>query len=249
MILYPAIDILGGRCVRLLRGDYAEATTYGDDPVAQALRFEAEGARWIHLVDLDAARSGEAGNLEVIEAVCTAVDVPVQAGGGVRSVAAADLLAAAGVARVVIGTAAVENPALVADVASRQPVAVGLDARNGRIATHGWTETTEVTVIDAARRFADCGVDALVATDIARDGTMGGPDRDGLENLLANAPLPVIASGGVGTIEDLRSLARLEATAVSAGRRTLDGVIVGRAIYEGSFTVAEAIGALDRVGR
>ncbi len=248
MILYPAIDILGGRCVRLLRGDYAEATIYGDDPVAQARRFQGEGARWIHLVDLDAARTGQAGNLEVIEAVCTAVDVPVQAGGGVRSAAAAERLATAGVARVVIGTAAVEDPGLVADVAARQPVAVGLDARNGRIATHGWIETTEVTVIEAARRFADCGVDALVATDIARDGTMRGPDHTGLEELLAEGLLPVIASGGVGTIEDLRSLARLEVSAVSGGRRGLDGVIVGRAIYEGSFTVADAIRALDRVG-
>lgn len=243
MILYPAIDLLGGRCVRLLRGDYDQATAYGDDPAAQARDFTAEGAGWIHLVDLDAARSGETTNLRSIEAVCRAVTVPVQVGGGVRSVDAALRLADAGVARVVIGTAAVENPDLVAQVSGRQAVAVGLDSRNGRIATHGWTETTDVSVADAARRFADSGVAAIIATDIGRDGTMEGPDTVGLAELLAHCPVPVIASGGVGTITDLDHLTRLRVP-TDAGLRRLDGVIVGRALYEGAFTVTEALGRL-----
>lgn len=248
MILYPAIDLLEGRCVRLLRGDYDQATTYHDDPAVQARRFEADGARWIHLVDLDAARTGQATNLPSIEAVCNAVDVPVQVGGGVRTVAAAGRLADAGVARVVIGTAAVEDPDLVAEVALRQPVAVGLDAREGRIATHGWTETTDMAVGDAARRFVDSGVAAIIATDIGRDGTMEGPDTSGLADLLTHCPIPVIASGGVGTMLDLDHLARLSVPA-DAGSRSLDGVIVGRALYEGSFTVAEALARLEGAAR
>ncbi len=213
--------------------------------MAQALEFVAEGATWIHMVDLDAARSGTATNHESIAAVCAAVDVPVQVGGGVRSVEAAHRLAELGVERVVIGTAAVENPDLVARVAGRQPVAVGLDARNGLIATHGWTETSDVSVLDAAIRFADVGVAAIVATDIARDGTMEGPDTGGLSDLLAGSSVPVIASGGVGTLDDLVHLAGM-VVSDSGGERRLEGVIAGRAIYEGAFTVAEAVALLER---
>ncbi len=249
MILYPAIDLLGGSCVRLLKGDYEEATTYGHDPVAQALDFEAQGASWIHMVDLDAARSGQASNDEAIAAVCAAVSVPVQVGGGVRSAGAAERLADLGVSRVVIGTAAVENPDLVAEVAARQPVAVGLDARGGMIATHGWTETTDLTIAEAVDRFADVGVSALIATDIARDGTLAGPDTAGLEQLLAHSAIPVIASGGVGVLSDLTRLAEV-AVSTPDGQRRLDGVIVGRAIYEGSVSVADAIAVLpNRAGR
>jgi phosphoribosylformimino-5-aminoimidazole carboxamide ribotide isomerase len=245
VILYPAIDLLGGSCVRLLKGDYSAATTYGSDPVAQALEFVTQGAEWIHMVDLDAARSGKATNHESIAAVCAAIEVPVQVGGGVRSVDAAERLAELGVARVVIGTAAVENPDLVARVAVRQPVAVGLDARNGMIATHGWTETSDLSVLDAALRFEDAGVAAIVATDIARDGTMEGPDTSGLAELLAGSGVPVIASGGVGALDDL---VRLDGVVVSVpnGDRRLEGIIAGRAIYEGAFTVAEAVALLQR---
>lgn len=248
MILYPAIDLLGGVCVRLLKGDYNQATTYGNDPVAQALRFEAQGAGWIHMVDLDAAKSGTAANHESIAAVCAAVHVPVQVGGGVRSVEAAQILASLGVARVVIGTAAVENPDLVARVSERQAVAVGLDARDGLIATHGWTETSDVSVSDAAARFAEVGVEAIVATDIARDGTMGGPDTGGLAALLAESTIPIIASGGVGTLEDLTRLDEIVVRG-SHGERRLEAVIAGRALYEGAFTVAEAVTLLkERMG-
>jgi phosphoribosylformimino-5-aminoimidazole carboxamide ribotide isomerase len=239
MIIYPAIDLLDGRCVRLLKGDYDEATTYHDDPVAQANEFVIDGAQWVHMVDLDAARSGVSTNLDAIRAVCAAVAVPVQVGGGVRSVDAAAALADAGVARVVIGTAAVERPLLVKRVAARQPVAVGLDARDGMIATHGWTETTALPVVEVARRFDDMGVACIVATDISRDGTMEGPDASGLVELLSRSRIPIIASGGVGALDDLLTLEALR----GAGRR-LDGVIIGRAIYEGSFTVKEALQTL-----
>ncbi len=244
MILYPAIDLLGGACVRLLKGDYDQATTYHQDPAAQARLFVEEGAKWIHMVDLDAARSGTATNHASIAAVCDAVDVPVQVGGGVRTVDAAAALHDLGVTRVVIGTAAVENPELVAAVAARQPVAVGLDARDGMVATHGWTETTDVTVADAADRFADVGVAAIIATDIARDGTMEGPDAGGLADLLNTSPIPLIASGGVGSIDDLVRLAGLSA-ATDSGVRHLEGVITGKAIYEGAFTVAQAVELLE----
>ncbi len=248
MIVYPAIDLLDGRCVRLLQGDYERATTYHDDPVAQATAFVAEGAQWVHMVDLDAARSGVSTNMEAIEAVCGAVAVPVQVGGGVRSVDAAAALADAGVARVVIGTAAVENPSLVQRVAARQPVAVGLDSRDGLIATHGWTETTALPVVEVARRFNDLGVECIIATDIARDGTMKGPDAGGLVQLLTRSAIPIIASGGVGSLDHLRTLRGLRATDGGAGRE-LDGVIIGRAIYEGSFTVTQAIQTLAETSR
>ncbi|MGI9610501.1 MAG: 1-(5-phosphoribosyl)-5-[(5-phosphoribosylamino)methylideneamino]imidazole-4-carboxamide isomerase [Acidimicrobiia bacterium] len=244
MILYPAIDLLGGSCVRLLKGDYDKATTYGTDPTAQALEFVAQGARWIHMVDLDAAKSGTAANHESIAAVCAAVDVPVQVGGGVRTIEAAQELAALGVTRVVIGTAAVEDPDLVARVCERQPVAVGLDARNGMIATHGWTETSDVSVSEAAARFAEVGVGAIVATDIARDGTMEGPDAGGLLDLLSETSVPVIASGGVGSVDDLVQLDDMVARGPT-GERRLAGVIAGRAIYEGAFSVAEAVELLE----
>lgn len=248
MILYPAIDLLDGACVRLFKGDYAQATTYGIDPVAQAVQFADEGAVWIHMVDLNAARSGTAENGQAIAAVCAAVSVPVQVGGGVRSVDRAAALAEGGVARVVIGTAAVENPDLVAEIAKQQPVAVGLDARDGMIATHGWTETTGVSVSDAAQRFADVGIDAIVATDIARDGTMSGPDTSGLAELLAQIAVPVIASGGVGSMADLLTLAELSSDRNGVEHR-LEGVIIGKAIYEGAFTVAQAVAVLSERDR
>lgn len=239
MDLYPAIDLRGGRCVRLLRGDYDRETHYGDDPVAQAVAFAATGAPWIHVVDLDAARSGEATNREVIAAICAAVEVPVQSGGGVRSVAAAAALAEVGVARVVIGTAALESPELVAEVAARQPVAVGLDARGRDLAAHGWEVASGLDLIDVARRFNDVGVAALVVTEIGRDGTLEGPALDQLADVLAVGDLDVVASGGVGTVEDLRRLAALE-----VGGRRLSGAILGRALYEGTVDLAEAIEAV-----
>lgn len=235
--LFPAIDLRAGRCVRLYQGDYGRETVYGDDPVAQARAFVTEGAAAIHVVDLDAARTGEPTNRDVIAAIAAGVDVPIQVGGGVRTGEAADALFGLGVARVVIGTAALERPALVEElVADGRAVAVGLDARGDEVATHGWTERTGHTTAEVARRFADLGVEALVVTEIGRDGTMAGPDVDGLATLVASTSIPVIASGGVGTLDHLRALAELR-----VGDRRLAGVIVGRALYEGAFPVTEAI--------
>jgi phosphoribosylformimino-5-aminoimidazole carboxamide ribotide isomerase len=240
--LYPAIDLLDGRCVRLYQGDYDQATAYGDDPAAQAASFCAEGAQWLHAVDLDAARSGTQTNLDAIAAICAvAADagVPVQVGGGVRSVAAAEELFARGVTRVVLGTAALEDPELVDTLTASHRVAVGLDARNGEVAVRGWVQGSGRTVADVAARFADAGVDALVVTDIARDGAMVGPDTAGLSALLADVAIAVLASGGVSTLDDLTTLA-----AVEVAGRSLAGAVVGRALYEGAFTLGEAIDAV-----
>ncbi len=234
--LYPAIDLRDGRCVRLYQGDYDRETHYGDDPVGQARAFAEAGAPWIHVVDLDAARTGEPRNRSVIAAICEAVDVPVQSGGGVRDEAAAAALADAGVARVVIGTAALERPELVTLVAARQPVAVGLDARGTDLAAHGWEVSSGLDLVDVACRFADAGVAAFVVTEIARDGTLEGPSIDQLSAVLAATDVDVIASGGVGTVAHLRQLDDL----VVDGRR-LAGAIMGRALYEGAFTLTEAL--------
>jgi phosphoribosylformimino-5-aminoimidazole carboxamide ribotide isomerase len=249
--LYPAIDLRAGRAVRLLRGDYAAETVYSDDPVAIARGFEAAGARWIHVVDLDAARSGEAGNLEFVAAIARSVRCEVETGGGVRSVEAAERLIDAGVARVVIGTAAVERPELVTELAGRYPgrVAVGLDARGRQVAVKGWTETTGADLVDLAKRFEGEGVAALIVTEIGRDGTMAGPDLDQLRAVLEATAIDVIASGGVGTLDDIRALAGLTGGSANPnrGNRSLAGIIVGRAIYEGRFSVEEALACLAPV--
>jgi len=238
MDLYPAIDLLNGQAVRLYQGDYARETVYNNDPIAQAKVFAEAGARWIHVVDLDAARTGSPMNRDVIAAICEAVDVPIQTGGGVRSEAAADALFDAGVTRVVLGTAALEDPELVRTLASRHPVAVGLDARGREVAVRGWEQGSGKDLLDVARGFADAGVEALIVTEIGRDGTLEGPDLDGLGEVLDATELPVIASGGVGSVADLVALEALR----SAGRR-LSGAIVGRALYEGAFTLQEALQA------
>jgi phosphoribosylformimino-5-aminoimidazole carboxamide ribotide isomerase len=236
MDLFPAIDIRGGRCVRLHQGDYGQETVYGDDPVAQAIAFVEAGAGWIHVVDLDAARTGAPENRDVVAAIAEAVDVPVQTGGGIRSDEAAFVLFDAGVERVVIGTAALKDPDLVRRLARDHRVAVGLDAKSGEIATDGWLVGSGRTVLDVARSFADVGVDAFIVTDISRDGTLEGPDIGGLIEVLGATSVDVIASGGVGTPDDLRELAAVEVD----GRR-LAGVIAGKAIYEGHVDVAEAV--------
>jgi phosphoribosylformimino-5-aminoimidazole carboxamide ribotide isomerase len=238
--LFPAIDLLDGHCVRLYQGDYDRSTDYGDDPVAVAKSYAAEGSPWVHVVDLDAARSGTPRNRALIAAVAGAVDVPVQTGGGVRSDAAADALFAAGVRRVVVGTAALEDPAWVRRLAARHPggVAVGLDARGRDVAVRGWVEASGRDLVDVVRSFEDAGVAAVVVTEIGRDGTLEGPALDQLSSVLEATSLDVVASGGVGSLDDLRALAGL-----SAGSRVLAGAIVGRALYEGAFTVAEAVAA------
>ena len=241
--LYPAIDLRDGRCVRLYQGDYAQETVYGDDPVAQARAFAAAGAPWIHVVDLDAARTGDPRNRTVVAAIAAAVEVPVQAGGGVRDDAAADAVLDAGVRRVVVGTAALERPEWVRRLAARHPgrVAVGLDARGRDVAVHGWVQGSGRDLVDVARAFDDAGVAALVVTEIGRDGTLEGPDVDQLAAVLAATSVDVVASGGVGTLAHVRALAGLE-----VGGRSLAGVIVGKALYEGAFAVPEAVEATAR---
>ncbi len=234
--LFPAIDLRGGRCVRLLRGDYGQETVYGDDPVAQALAFQEAGAPWVHVVDLDAARSGDPVNRPIVAAVVDALDVPVQTGGGVRSVEDAEVLFTAGVRRVVLGTAAVERPDLVAEVAALGSVAVGLDVRGREVAIHGWTEGSGLLLESALQRFGGLGAEALVITQIERDGTLGGPDLEMYREVLAATPLDVLASGGVGMPGHLDDLAILE-----VGGRRVAGVIVGRALYEGTVDVADAV--------
>jgi phosphoribosylformimino-5-aminoimidazole carboxamide ribotide isomerase len=233
--LLPAIDLRAGRCVRLYQGDFDQETVYGDDPVAQARRFADEGATWIHVVDLDAARTGDPVNRAVVAAIAEAVDVPVQSGGGVRSLEAARALADAGVARVVIGTAALRQPELVAEVSQVVAVAVGLDVRGREVAVAGWEQGSGIDVGQALPTFSGVGAAAAVVTQIDVDGTGQGPDLDAYRELLAVSELPLVASGGVGTLEHLRQLDRLEV----AGRR-VSGVIVGRALYDGAFTLGEA---------
>lgn len=239
MELFPAIDLLDGRCVRLYQGDYAQETVYHEDPLEQARAFADAGATWIHVVDLDAARTGHPVNRSVIAEIACAVEVPVQTGGGIRDEAAADALFEAGVHRVVLGTAALEQPALVHRLAARYPVAVGLDARGREVAVRGWEKGSGRDLLDVAAEFVDAGVEALVVTEIARDGTLAGPDLNGLGEVLDASVIPVIASGGVGTLADLEALRGLR-----VGGRSLAGVIVGKAIYEGAFTVQQALRTL-----
>ncbi len=243
MHLYPAIDLRGGRCVRLHQGDYRQETVYGDDPVAQALAFVEAGAHWIHVVDLDAARTGTPENRGVVRAIAEAVPVPVQTGGGVRSVDSAKILFDSGVERVVIGTAALRDPGLVAELAVAHRVAVGLDSRSGEVATDGWVHGSGRGVLEVARSFADMGVDAFVVTDISRDGTLVGPDIEGLTDVLGATEVDVIASGGIGSLDDVVAL-----SALRVGDRRLSGAIAGKAIYEGRVSVSDAVAALTEAG-
>ncbi len=233
--LYPAIDLLGGRVVRLRTGDYEDQTVYGDDPIAVARGFAADGAAWIHVVDLDAARSGDPVNRPVVELIVSAVaaTTKVQTGGGVRTIDDAAELAEAGVARVVMGSAAVRDPALVVEVASLIPVAVGLDHREGELAVHGWTQGSGLFLDDAYELFPTAS--AFVITDIARDGMLDGPDLVGLARSVLRAPAPVIASGGVSSLADITALAAIEG---------LGGVITGKALYEARFDVRSALRAI-----
>ena len=245
MELYPAIDLRNGRCVRLRQGDYADETVYDEDPVAVAAGFAEAGVRWIHVVDLDAARTGEPVNRDTIAAIVAAVGewgVRVQSGGGVRSLESAASLWDVGVARVVVGTAAVEDPALVSALAGTRldGVAVGIDTRDGEVAVRGWVEGSGLRVDDVVARVGGAGVAALILTDIGRDGMLVGPDVVGLTaaRRVLPAGVEVIASGGVASIADLAALAAIE-----AGGRRLAGAIVGKALYEGRFSVAEGVAA------
>ncbi len=238
MILYPAIDLKDGHCVRLLHGEMDSATVFGTDPAAQAAKFEAAGCEWLHLVDLNGAFAGAPVNGAAVEAILARIKVPAQLGGGIRDMATIERWLAKGLARVILGTVAVENPALVRQAAKAFPgqVAVGIDARAGRVATKGWAEETDVMVTDLAKSFEDAGVAAIIYTDIGRDGAMKGPNIEATEALARAVSLPVIASGGVASLPDLIAL---RDTGVIAG------AISGRAIYDGALDLGAALAALN----
>jgi phosphoribosylformimino-5-aminoimidazole carboxamide ribotide isomerase len=239
MDVIPAIDLLAGRCVRLYQGDYARSQVFNDDPVAVARQWAEQGAARLHLVDLDGAKTGQPINLKTIAAIVQAVNIPVQVGGGVRDRDRVRALLELGVERVILGTIALEQPELVQQLAHELPrqILVGIDARNGRVATRGWLETSEVSAVDLAQQVASQGVVGIIYTDIQRDGTLKGPNLAALRELAAAVSVPVIASGGVSSITDLLSLLALEPLGVS-------GVIVGRALYTGDVSLREALQAI-----
>jgi phosphoribosylformimino-5-aminoimidazole carboxamide ribotide isomerase len=234
VIVYPAIDIKAGAAVRLVQGDMARETRYDDHPENAARRWASEGASWLHVVDLDGAVAGEPRNLEAIGRIHAAVSIPEQMGGGIRNLEAADRFLALGVARVVFGTAALGG--VVREAARRFPgrIVLGLDARKGKVAVRGWVETSGETAIDVARRFEDLPLAAIVYTDIEVDGTLRGPNLAATEALARATPIPVIASGGIGSLEHVRAVAGIEPAGVQ-------GVIVGRALYTGDVKLADAL--------
>ncbi len=234
MQVIPAIDLRGGRCVRLRQGDFDQETIFGDDPAAMAARWESEGAARIHLVDLDGAKAGHPVNVEAVRQIVGRVRVPCQLGGGIRDEATIAAWLEAGIERVVVGTQALRDPDWFGRMAEKYPdrLLLGLDARDGRVATQGWLETSSVTALTLARQFDDLPIAGIVYTDIARDGTLEGPNLDAIGAMAQAVRTPVIASGGVGTLEDLARLAELP----------IAGCIVGRALYDGRFSLRSALG-------
>lgn len=241
MDVIPAIDLLEGRCVRLFQGDYARAQVFNDNPVEVALQWEAEGATRLHLVDLDGAKAGKPENWQAISAIAQAVKLPIQVGGGLRDVDRVSALFDLGVQYAILGTIAVENPDLVGQLSEKFPgqIIVGIDAREGKVATRGWLETSEVMAVDLAKRMGEMGAAAIVYTDIKRDGTLEGPNLEALRELATAIDTPVIASGGVSAVSDLLSLLSLVPSGVS-------GVIVGKALYTGDVSLKQAIRAVGQ---
>ena len=236
MILFPAIDLKEGLAVRLEQGDMARATVFHKDPAAQARAFEMQGFAYLHIVDLDGAFAGKPVNADAVDRILETVGIPVQLGGGVRDMATVEAWLGKGVDRVIIGTAAVRNPELVKEAAKKFPgrVAVGLDARDGKVAVQGWAETSELSVLEIARRFEDAGVAAIIYTDIARDGLLQGLNLDATVALAEAITIPVIASGGLGSIDDIKALLEPRAS-------RLEGAIAGRALYDGRLDATEAL--------
>lgn len=239
MELYPAIDIKEGQCVRLWRGRMDRATVFSDDPAGQAKSFAAQGCRWLHVVDLDGAFAGKPVNGQAVDSILQAIEVPVQLGGGIRDLATVERWLERGIARVVLGTLALRVPDIAREACAKFPrrIAIGIDAKAGRVAVEGWAEASDMEAGDLARRFEDSGAAAIVYTDIDRDGTMAGLNVAGTAELARGLSIPVIASGGVASIEDIKALKRAE----DAG---IGGVIVGRALYDGRLDLKEALGVL-----
>ncbi|MFA5952058.1 MAG: 1-(5-phosphoribosyl)-5-[(5-phosphoribosylamino)methylideneamino]imidazole-4-carboxamide isomerase [Hyphomicrobium sp.] len=239
MILFPAIDLKDGKCVRLKLGEMSEATVFNDDPAGQALAFERQGFEYLHIVDLNGAFEGKPVNAAAVEAILKAISMPAQLGGGIRDLATITLWLEKGIRRVILGTVAVRDPALVREACKRFPgsIAVGIDAKAGKVAVEGWAETSELTAIDLARRFEDAGVAAIIYTDIERDGVLKGLNLPATAELAAATRIPVIASGGLASIEDVKALMRPE-------YRMLEGAISGRALYDGRLDPKEALATL-----
>lgn len=236
MILFPAIDLKDGQCVRLKLGDMAQATVFNDDPAAQARSFEAQGFEWLHLVDLNGAFEGRPVNASAVDAILAAVKLPVQLGGGIRNLGQIEAWLDKGIRRVILGTVALREPALVRQACRLFPgrIAVGIDAKGGRVAVEGWAETSQLAAVDLAGRFADAGVSAIIFTDIDRDGVLKGLNIDSTLELAKAVPIPVIASGGLASIEDIHRLLQPDC-------RILEGAISGRALYDGRIDVTEAL--------
>jgi len=236
MILYPAIDLKDGECVRLLRGDMDKATVFSRNPAKQAKEFEKQGAEWIHVVDLNGAFEGEPVNKSAVESILKAVKIPIQLGGGIRDISIIKTWIKAGVSRVILGTVAVVNPELVKDACDKFPgkIAVGIDAKGGMVATEGWATQSKMSAHELALKFEDAGVSHIIYTDIERDGAMEGPDIEGTRALARKISTPIIASGGIASIQDLKLIKQLEEYGVS-------GAISGRAIYDGKIKIKEAL--------
>ena len=244
MILFPAIDLKGGACVRLEQGDMARATVFNTDPAAQALAFERQGFEYLHVVDLDGAFAGKPVNASAVDALLKATKMPVQLGGGIRDLATVEAWLSRGIRRVIIGTAAVRDPQLVKEAAKKFPgrVAVGLDARDGKVAVQGWAERSEMTALDIAKRFEDAGIAAIIFTDIARDGLLRGLNLEATIALADSISIPVIASGGLASIADVKAL-------LAPRAEKLEGAISGRALYDGRLDAAEAIALIKAARR
>jgi phosphoribosylformimino-5-aminoimidazole carboxamide ribotide isomerase len=240
VILFPAIDVKDGQCVRLKLGEMDEATVFNDDPAAQAAEFEAQGFTYLHVVDLNGAFAGKPVNGAAVDAILDRVKMPVQLGGGIRDLATIEMWLAKGIRRVILGTIAVRDPALVKEACRAFPgrIAVGIDAKGGRVAVEGWAETSELTAIDLARRFEDAGVSAIIYTDIERDGVLKGLNLPATAELARSTAIPVIASGGLASIEDVKALLTPE-------YRLLEGAITGRALYDGRLDAKAALALLS----
>jgi len=242
MLVIPAIDLKEGKCVRLEQGLMDKDTVFNDNPAAQARAWQDQGAEMLHIVDLDGAFAGEPKNRAAIEAIVKAITIPSQLGGGIRDIETIEAYLALGISRVIIGTAAQRNPELVKAACARFPgqIVVGIDAKNGMVAVQGWAEVTDITAVDLARKFEDCGVAAIIYTDISRDGMLQGPNLEATRALAEAVSIPVIASGGVSSLKDIENLMAIEASGIT-------GVITGKAVYTGAIKLAEAV-ALTKAG-